>query len=68
MTLREMIDQPDFIKLDVPLLIRLLEWAREDAESDVDLHIAVEHMVNMNTSLTMAQYEEIVQMPLDDQV
>jgi hypothetical protein len=28
----------DIIKLDVPLFIRLLEYAREDAKSDMDLH------------------------------
>jgi hypothetical protein len=28
----------DIIKLDIPLLIRLLEYAREDAKTDMDLH------------------------------
>lgn len=31
-------DPIDTITLDVPLLMRLLEYAREDAQSDMDLH------------------------------
>jgi hypothetical protein len=28
----------DIITVDVPLFIRLLEYAREDAQTDMDLH------------------------------
>ena len=31
----------DIVKLDIPLLLRLLEFAREDATSDEELHKVV---------------------------
>ena len=31
-------DDTDALKMTIPLFIRLLEFAREDAKSDVDLH------------------------------
>ncbi len=31
-------DKADAIKMDVPLFIRMLEYAREDAKTDRDLH------------------------------
>ena len=38
----------DIIKLDVPLFIRLLEYAREDATGDVDLHRVAENAVDLS--------------------
>ena len=35
-------DPTDLIAMDVPLFIRMLEWAREDAEPDMDLHNAAD--------------------------
>jgi hypothetical protein len=32
----------DTITMDVPLFIRMLEYAKEDAKTDMDLHIATE--------------------------
>jgi len=37
----------DTIKLDVPLFIRLLEYAREDAKDDMDLHRVAENAKRM---------------------
>ena len=34
----------DIIKVDVPLFIRLLEYAREDAKDDEDLHRMTERL------------------------
>jgi len=54
---------PDVVHLEVPLLIRLLEYAREDASSDVDLHEVVETMVDMSQRgnvLGMSSYRHIV--------
>lgn len=58
-----MTNPQDTIKLDVPLLIRLLEYAREDAKTDIDLHRVAENLINLSkvgTVLTMSQYEQIV--------
>jgi hypothetical protein len=56
-------NKPDVIKLDVPLLIRLLEYAREDAETDMDLHNVTEKLIAMSGTgnvLTMEYYSAIV--------
>ena len=57
-------DNPeDKVTLDVPLLIRLMEFAKEDAQSDIDLHNAAEQLVMLSQSgrtLSMADYEKIV--------
>ena len=52
----------DTITVDVPLFIRLLEYAREDAKTDMDLHYVVENIISLSASgktLTMADYESI---------
>lgn len=56
----------DTVTMDIPLLIRLLEYAREDAKSDVDLHSVTENMIGMsgqNKILTMDDYDAIVNQP-----
>jgi len=53
----------DKITVDVPLFIRLLEYAREDAKTDMDLHDVAENIISLSASgktLTMADYESIV--------
>jgi hypothetical protein len=53
----------DVIKLDVPLFIRLLEYAREDAQTDMDLHDVAENIISLAASgktLTMDDYSSIV--------
>ena len=53
----------DIIKVDVPLFIRLLEYAREDAKTDMDLHRVAENITmlsEMGKVLTMDQYDDIV--------
>lgn len=52
-------DPQDTVTLDVPLLIRLLEEAREDIKSDAELHNLVERIVRVSkiaTVLTMQDY------------
>lgn len=52
------------LRLNVPLMLRLLEFAREDANSDLDLHFLVENLVKLNSSgsyLAMKNYPEIVE-------
>lgn len=57
-------DTIDILALDVPLFIRLLEWAREEAKDDVDLHVVTENaikiMQNNTEFLTMDDYSEII--------
>jgi len=53
----------DVVKLDIPLLIRLLEYAREDAKTDMDLHDVTEMLIKMSAEgnlLTMEHYDQIV--------
>jgi len=53
----------DTIKLDIPLFIRLLEYAREDAQTDMDLHNVAENIISLSISgktLTMDDYNAIV--------
>ena len=56
-------NQRDTITLDVPLFIRLLEYAKEDAQQDVDLHNVAEKAISLALSgktLTMDDYSLIV--------
>lgn len=60
---RGQVNKPDVVKLDVPLLIRIMEYAREDAKTDMDLHNVAENLINLSTqgrTLSMSDYEEIV--------
>jgi hypothetical protein len=53
----------DVITVDVPLFIRLLEYAREDAQTDMDLHDVAENIISLAASgktLTMDDYSSIV--------
>ena len=53
----------DTVKLDIPLFIRLLEYAREDAKDDMDLHSVSENAISLSLSgktLTMSDYNMIV--------
>jgi hypothetical protein len=53
----------DTITVDVPLFIRLLEYAREDAQADVDLHDVAEKIISLSASgktLTMNDYKLII--------
>lgn len=53
----------DLVTMDVPLLIRMLEFAKEDAKTDMDLHAAVENMLeisNNERALNMSDYNSII--------
>ena len=53
----------DTITVDVPLFIRLLEYAREDAQTDMDLHDLADNIIDLSEDgevLTMDDYNAIV--------
>jgi len=53
----------DMIMMDVPLLIRMLEYAREDSKTDMDLHFAAKNLIKLSkngTTLTMDDYNTII--------
>jgi hypothetical protein len=57
------INPVDTIELDVPLLLRMMEYAREDAKTDMDLHDVTEKMISLSKTgqgLSMKDYESIV--------
>jgi hypothetical protein len=61
--LKEVENPIDVIKMDVPLFIRLLEYAREDAKTDMDLHDVTEKIIaaaSKGQTLTMADYDMIM--------
>lgn len=56
-------NEEDVIKTNVPLMIRLLEYAREDAKKDADLHLVAEKLIELSEEgkvLTMEHYPEIM--------
>lgn len=59
-------DTEDVIKINVPLLLRLLEYAHEEAKTDEDLHKVIEHLIKLSektkgATLKMKHYEYIVE-------
>lgn len=65
--IKEEADKADTVTMDIPLLIRVLEYAREDAKTDMDLHKVVENLIKMRDegTLSMAQYDAIVKIKED---
>jgi hypothetical protein len=59
-------DVVDTVTLDVPLLLRMLEYAKEDAKSDLDLHDVTERMISLakTGTLSMQHYDDIVKQDL----
>ena len=56
----EEFDQP-FVAFSIPLFVRLMELAREDIKSDLNLHKVIEQIVKMgvNDYLCIDAYAEI---------
>ncbi len=53
----------DTITLDIPLFIRLLEYAKEDAKTDMDLHKVAENAVKLSSTsktLAMSDYNKLI--------
>jgi hypothetical protein len=54
----------DAITMDIPLVMRMMEYAREDASTDMDLHHVVEKMIELGKdghTLSMQDYNSIVE-------
>lgn len=52
----------DIISMDVPLFIRMLEFAREDASTDMDLHDLAQKAIKMSAAgepMSMMHYDEL---------
>lgn len=53
----------DKVIMDVPLMLRMFEYAREDAQTDMDLHDVAERLIKLSSEgrvLTMQDYDTIV--------
>lgn len=53
----------EYISLSIPLLIRIMEYSREDASNDLDLHFVLENIIQLSKSkniLNMSDYESLV--------
>ena len=63
---RQSEDNPeDVVQMDVPLLIRMLEYAREDAKTDMDLHNVAENLIQLSKEgrlLDMTDYNSIIEL------
>jgi hypothetical protein len=56
-------NKEDIVAFDIPLFIRLLEFAREDATDDKTLHKITDKIIDMcldGQVLSMNQYDEII--------
>ena len=61
--IKEEEDPTDIIAMDVPLFLRMLEWAKEEAAEDVDLHEVTERAieaVKLRGLLSMEDYSDII--------
>jgi len=64
-------DATDTVSMDIPLLLRMMEYAREDAKTDEDLHDVAEKMIELSKHhdyLCMENYDEIVGAAAHDNV
>jgi hypothetical protein len=61
--MKKEVEKIDIITMDVPLFIRMLEYAKEDAKTDMDLHQATENVIKLSKkfdALNMDNYNDIV--------
>ena len=66
----EQFNPSDKVTIDIPLFIRLLEYAREDAKTDMDLHNVAEKAIaasETGKTLTMVDYDSLVAGNSEDQ-
>ncbi len=60
----EAVDKRDTVIFDIPFLIRVLEYAREDAKTDMDLHKVVTKLIQIRNKgvLTMKDYNFVTRL------
>jgi phenylalanyl-tRNA synthetase alpha subunit len=61
----------DTVRMDIPLLIRVMEFAKEDAKTDMELHAAAENMIELSKKdrvLNMDDYNSIVTPEEENQI
>jgi hypothetical protein len=66
----EQFNPSDKVTVDIPLFIRLLEYARENSKTDMDLHNIAEKAIaasKTGKTLTMANYDGLVANDSEDQ-
>lgn len=55
----------DSVCMDIPLTIRILEFAREDAQSDLDIHVLTKHLIEAcrekRNTLVIDDYPKIIE-------
>lgn len=59
----------DTVTVNMPLFLRLMEYAKEDAQTDMDLHKVTEKLIKLSEhgdTLTMNHYDDIVSEVSDD--
>tara|TARA_R110000803_G_scaffold23316_2_gene57314 strand:+ start:521 stop:784 length:264 start_codon:yes stop_codon:yes gene_type:complete len=59
----EQVNPVDSATMDIPLMIRMFEYAREDAKTDMDIHRVTENIIRLSATgkiLTMREYDEII--------
>lgn len=58
-------DSEDIIRINVPLMIRLFEYIREENSTDIDLHKITEELIEYSKKhvVTMDDYYEIIDKP-----
>ena len=61
----------DTVRMDIPLLIRVMEFVKEDAKTDMELHAAAENMIELSKKdrvLNMDDYNSIVTPDEENQI
>lgn len=56
-------DVVDAVTIDIPLFVRLLEYAKEDAKTDMDLHFVAEKAIALGKTkspLSMSDYASLL--------
>jgi len=61
-TVGEEVSKTDTLTIDIPMFIRLMEYAREDAKTDMDLHNVTTNLLKIkDKTISMADYDQVVQ-------
>jgi hypothetical protein len=50
----------DTVTMTIPLFIRCLEWAKENAKDDIEIHKFVENVISKTGTLATDDYESLV--------